>query len=79
MRRPTPAEAALAESGLTVEQVARYLRTSVPRVRRLLRHGGWSDLRAATMAAVLRVPIEYFPPHRTRTRRMSRKLREETP
>jgi len=61
-RAPSAAQRAREAAGLSLEQVARFLRTTPAAIRRLERAGrGWSDDRAERLARLLGCPIEAFP------------------
>lgn len=62
-RKLTPAESARIACGLSLQQVARYCRTSVAAIRRLERAGrGWSYHRADRLAKLYHCSIDVFPP-----------------
>jgi transcriptional regulator with XRE-family HTH domain len=62
-RPPTPAQRARIACGLTLEQVARYLRCTPAALDRLERAGqGWSYVRAVRLSQLYGCPIEFFPP-----------------
>lgn len=61
-RAPSPAQVAREKAGYSLEQAARYCRTSPAAIRRLERAGhGWSYLRADRLAKLYHCPIECFP------------------
>lgn len=76
MRRPALAQLAREARGLTLEQVARMLRTSPDALHRLERGGGWSYLRAEKLARLYQVSIECFPGPGAGKRRCSVRVRE---
>lgn len=62
-RGPSPARLAREAAGLSLAQVARYLRTTESALDRLERAGrGWSYARAVKLARLYRCSIECFPP-----------------
>jgi transcriptional regulator with XRE-family HTH domain len=61
-RAESAAERARTAAGYSVEQAARYCRTTPSAIRRLERAGrGWSDERAERLARLYGCSIEAFP------------------
>lgn len=76
MRPPSRATQAREARALSVEAVARMLRTTPEALRRLERYGGWSYLRAEKLARLYGVSVDCFPP-RGATRRLAPSILRE--